>query len=95
MSEQDDLDYQGEPGEQPPFTQGEVLRVVRGDPTEDELAAVVGVLAALAAHQPVAGVEEPALGTSLWSSRTRALRMPPTHGPTAWRTQSWFRLLRR
>jgi hypothetical protein len=67
-----------------------VLRVVRGNPTPDEIAAVVGVLAARAA----AGAQGPAeVGRAEapfgWNDRSRALRTPLPHGPDAWRRSAF------
>ena len=58
------------------------LRVVRGEPTPEELAALVSVLAARAAGSPAA-VEPPA--PSAWASREAGLRRPLHAGPGAWR----------
>ena len=67
------------PGEPPP---GEpLLRVVRGDASPQEIAALVAVLAA---RQAVA--DEPAEPTpSAWSDRSAQLRYPLSPGPGAWR----------
>jgi hypothetical protein len=55
-----------------------ILRVVRGEPTAEELAAVVTVLLARGAD------EEPAPAPrSLWSIPTLRGHLP--HGPGAWR----------
>ena len=57
-----------------------LLRVVRGNPTPEELAALVAVVASRsAAPEP-----EPA-PPSRWASRARQLRRPLPHGPGAWR----------
>ena len=59
-----------------------VLRVVRGDATPEEIAAVVAVLLARSASD---------LGTptrpapSAWADRSRLLRRPLFPGPDAWR----------
>jgi hypothetical protein len=61
------------------------LRVVRGNPSDEELAALVAVvtsLAASAADEP----EEPV--RSAWSDRRALLRAPLTHGPGAWRASA-------
>jgi hypothetical protein len=58
-----------------------MLSVLRGEPTPDELAALLAVLAS----RPQArrsGTRRPA---SLWSSRSRKLRVPLFPGPGAWR----------
>lgn len=55
------------------------LRVVRGNPSDEELAALVAVVTSLRAGTD----EEPA--RSAWSDRRALLRAPITHGPGAWR----------
>jgi hypothetical protein len=60
------------------------LYVVRGEPTQAELAAVVTVLAARAAasaraRRPVSAVR------STWSDRSRLMRASVSPGPGAWR----------
>ena len=59
-----------------------LLRVVRGDPTPEELAALIAVVSARA------GVSEatPEPARSLWSRPV--LRQPLTPGPGAWRASS-------
>jgi cytochrome c553 len=63
-------------------TEQPVLRIVRGTPSDEEIAALTAVVAALAA----AGGEtrEPA-ARSRWSDRGALLRTPLRHGPGAWR----------
>ncbi len=58
------------------------LRVVRGDPTPEELAALVAVLTARSAGAEAAA---PAPPRSAWSDRSRQLRRPLSPGPGAWR----------
>ncbi|MGA8117465.1 MAG: acyl-CoA carboxylase epsilon subunit [Actinocatenispora sp.] len=58
-----------------------MLRVVRGEPTDDELAALVAVLAARAAAP---APEEPR-PSSLWRDHAARLGVPPAPGPLAWR----------
>jgi len=60
-----------------------VLRVVRGDATAEEIAALVAVLVARSA-----GAEAPGQARSvpgLWADRSRLLRRPLSPGPGAWR----------
>jgi hypothetical protein len=59
------------------------LRIVGGDATPEEIAALVTVLAARApaAVRP----KRPARG---WSDRAANLRRPQHHGPGAWRTSA-------
>jgi acyl-CoA carboxylase epsilon subunit len=56
--------------------------VVHGDPTPEQLAALVAVLSA------ASGGEEPASegSTSTWAAHSAAMRHPVSHGPGAWRT---------
>lgn len=60
-----------------------ILRVVRGDATAEEIAALVAVLARRSVTGP--GGESPA--RSAWNDRSRLLRLPPvpTQTPGAWR----------
>jgi Acyl-CoA carboxylase epsilon subunit len=63
--------------------QGPALRVVRGNPTAEEIAALVAVLAARA---PAGGAA--ARRGSVrngWSERSRLLRAPLPRGPGGWR----------
>jgi hypothetical protein len=65
-----------------------VISVVRGQPTEEELAAVVTVLMSRAA--PASGsAAAPAPGSrSRWSDRARLLREPVFAAPGAWRASA-------
>jgi Acyl-CoA carboxylase epsilon subunit len=58
-----------------------VLRVIRGDATPDEIAAVVAVL--LSRSGP--GEPPPRPAPSAWADRSRLLRRPVHPGPDAWR----------
>ena len=61
-----------------------LLRVVRGQPTDEEAAALAVVLAAKLAARPARGrAERAAVGG--WADRARAMRAPLTQGPGAWR----------
>jgi len=57
------------------------LRVVRGDPTPEELAALVAVLMVRTGEAEAA----PARTRSAWSDRSRQLRGSLSPGPGAWR----------
>lgn len=63
------------------------IRVIRGNPTAAELAALVVVLAARPSQprvsQAVAGV------TSGWVDRSAGLRKPLRPGPGSWRRSGW------
>jgi hypothetical protein len=63
---------------------GPVLRVVRGDATPEEIAAVVAVLLArsAASHAPPSSARR---APSAWADRSRLLRRPVHPGPGAWR----------
>ncbi|GLZ54876.1 acyl-CoA carboxylase subunit epsilon [Actinomycetospora sp. NBRC 106378] len=59
-----------------------VLRVVRGEPSPEEVAALAAVLAAASSG----GGEAPESGPrSVWSERESLVRRPLTPGPGAWR----------
>lgn len=64
-----------------------LLRVVKGDPTPQEIAALVAVLSATAA-QPA---EEPPPARSEWASPARRMRPVLRPGPGAWRASAWPR----
>lgn len=57
-----------------------LLRVVRGNPTPEELAALVAVVASRASV-----VEPEPASPPPWASRAAGLRRPLTPGPGAWR----------
>ena len=59
-----------------------VLRVIRGDATPEEIAAVVAVLLSRPA---VAAEPRPRPAPSAWADRSRLLRRPLFPGPDAWR----------
>lgn len=63
-----------------------VLRVVRGNPDDTELAALTTVLAAAASGGTAS--QEPRPRRSLWADRAAMLRMPPRPGPGAWRASA-------
>ena len=57
-----------------------VLRIVRGDATAEEVAALVAVVAGLAAGAPA----PPPRGATGWRDRSRLVREPLRPGPGAW-----------
>ena len=59
-----------------------LLRVIRGDATPEEIAALVAVLLARAADTAAPGR---ARSRSGWADRSRLLRRPLSPGPGAWR----------
>ena len=62
---------------------GPVLRVIRGDATPEEIAAVLAVLLSRAAASDASPPARPA--PSAWSDRSRLVRRPLFAGPDAWR----------
>lgn len=63
------------------------LRVVKGDPSDKELAALVAVVASL----EVEAEEAPEPPRSAWSDRRALVREPLAHGPGAWRASGFPR----
>jgi hypothetical protein len=61
------------------------LYVVRGEPTDTELAAVVTVLAARAGAAAASVQAPPREIRSAWSDRSRLIRESISPGPGAWR----------
>jgi hypothetical protein len=59
-----------------------LLRVVRGEPSAEELAALVALVAARAAAAPPARSAHP----SVWRDRSRLVRPYLRPGPGAWRS---------
>jgi hypothetical protein len=57
------------------------LRIVKGDPTPEELAALVAVLAATSS----AAWSPPSRPTPAWNAPRRLHRVVHPHGPTGWR----------
>jgi hypothetical protein len=63
-----------------------VLRIVRGDPSPEDIAALTVVLTAASGGGP----GEPDGGpTSVWTDRESLVRRVPSPGPGAWRTSGW------
>jgi hypothetical protein len=65
-----------------------VLRVIRGDATPEEIAALLAVVAASAAR---AAEPEPRTTTPAWLDRGGRMRQPLPPGPGAWRASTWPR----
>jgi hypothetical protein len=61
------------------------LRIVKGDPSPEEVAALVAVLQGLAA---AGGGEPPAPPRSEWAAPHRRLRTVSPSGPGAWRSSA-------
>jgi hypothetical protein len=66
-----------------PEPQPPLLRVVKGDATPEEVAALVAVVAALGT-----GGEPPRRRTPEWSAHHRKVRSSLPHGPGGWRSSS-------
>ena len=64
-----------------------LLRVVRGDATPEEIAALVAVLMTRSADDVAPGPDRSVPG--FWSDRSRQLRRPLHPGPGAWRRAGW------
>ncbi|MBA3293390.1 MAG: acyl-CoA carboxylase subunit epsilon [Geodermatophilaceae bacterium] len=73
---------ESEPESSPPF-----LRIVRGEPNVEEVAALVAVLS-VASQSRRAAVTPPAFG---WSARSRFVRAPLRAGHDGWRASSLVR----
>ena len=68
-----------------------MLRVVHGDSSPDELAALVTVIAAKARQRAAARRRRPELPHSAWTDRSRLVRQPVRPGHGAWRASAWPR----
>jgi hypothetical protein len=82
----DEVPSSGGDAEPTPEERRALFRVVRGTPTDAELAALVLVLAAAAAP-PATPTPPP----SAWNDRAARLRRPLPVGSAAWRTSTWPR----
>jgi len=65
------------------------LRVVRGDATPEEIAALVTVLMARSGQGGGPARRPRPLARGAWSDRSRLLRRPLHPGPGAWRRSAW------
>jgi hypothetical protein len=68
--------------QQPPL-----LRIVKGDPTPEEVAALVSVVSAMAAGAAEAAANDTAPKPE-WSAHHRKLRATHRHGAGAWRNSA-------
>jgi acyl-CoA carboxylase epsilon subunit len=68
-----------------------ILRVVHGDPSPDELAALITVIAARARQRAAARRRRPELPHSAWTDRSRLVRQLVRPGRGAWRASAWPR----
>jgi hypothetical protein len=60
-----------------------LLRVVKGEPSAEELAALVAVIAARSG-----GSDDASAPRSAWTDRSRLVRRPLTPGPGAWKASA-------
>jgi hypothetical protein len=70
-----------------PVETAPLLRIVKGDPRPEEIAALVTVVSALAAGAAEAAAKEKRTRPE-WSARHRMLRATHRHGPGAWRASA-------
>ena len=68
-----------------------VLRVIRGDPSPEELAALVTVIAARVRQRTAARQVGQGRPHSAWTDRSRLVRQQLRPGPGAWRASAWPR----
>jgi len=73
--------------ETPEETPAPLLRIVKGDPTPEEVAALVSVVSAMSAAAAEAASKERAPKPE-WSSHHRKLRATHRHGAGAWRNRA-------
>jgi Acyl-CoA carboxylase epsilon subunit len=66
-----------------------VLRVVRGDATAEEIAALVAVLMARSGQAAGAARRPGPLARGAWSGRSSLMRRPLHPGAGAWRRSAW------
>jgi acyl-CoA carboxylase epsilon subunit len=64
-----------------------VIRVVRGNPNDEELVAVLTVLAAAA--QPPTKPAQPKPSDNGWAAYWRSVGTPLRPGPGVWRASAW------
>ena len=60
--------------------------IIKGNPTDEEVAAVVAALAALTSATPAEAHTPTSRRPNGWSAYWRSLRTPPHPSPDAWRT---------
>ena len=65
------------------------IKVLHGDPSPEELAAVLAVVSARAAANAARTPDR--TPTSQWADHARNLHTPTHPGPDAWRTSAWAR----
>jgi hypothetical protein len=62
-----------------------LLRIVKGDPTPEEMAALVSVVSAMSAAGAATGQQRP---KPEWGAHHRKVRTAHRHGPGAWRASA-------
>jgi hypothetical protein len=65
-----------------------LFRVVRGNPSGGQTAALAVVLAAKLAARPAEGRARGRSPAGGWADRARAMRATLTHGPGAWKSSA-------
>ncbi|MFE1665564.1 acyl-CoA carboxylase subunit epsilon [Microbacterium sp. P02] len=60
------------------------IEVLRGDPTPEELAALIAVVSEAYAREAADAVADDRGSRSAWDRRRRGLRQPLTRGSSAW-----------
>ncbi|MGA8987812.1 acyl-CoA carboxylase epsilon subunit [Aeromicrobium sp.] len=78
-----------EGAESPPTEHQPILRVVKGDLTAEELAALVAVVAARNAAAAHAAARTRPAARSQWGHPTRQARLPHRFGPDLWRRSAF------
>lgn len=66
-----------------------VLRVIRGDATAEEIAAVVAVLTAAGSRTTTTDTGPATRAVSAWRDPARRMRRPLPHGPGSWRASAF------
>ncbi|PZG93367.1 hypothetical protein C1I97_28845 [Streptomyces sp. NTH33] len=61
-----------------------MIKIVRGNPTPEELAAALAVVRARAAAAARTATGSAPRRANAWASRERLLRTPHTYGPAGW-----------
>jgi hypothetical protein len=77
---------QGPPAAQLDATGAPALTVIRGNPSAEQIAALVAVLAALTA--PASAGDVAVRPRSQWQAKSRLLREPLPHGQGGWRASA-------
>jgi hypothetical protein len=73
--------------EEKPVEPPPLLRIVKGNPSAEEVAALIAVVSSMASAAADAAAQQKAPRPE-WSARHRMLRRPLRHGPGAWRASA-------